>query len=120
MPRIMPTTSAASTNDLSLHSKVQRLILGRVAFLLLLLLANLWRSTGIFSPTEPESADGLVIAFALTAGLSIIYFAALRFAPRVEVQVRIQLFIDLLLTTWLVWLTGDIISPYVTLYVVLI
>jgi two-component system sensor histidine kinase PilS (NtrC family) len=116
----MPTSSALVTEDLPLRSKVQRLILGRVAFLLLLLMANLWRSTGILSSAEPAAADGLVIAFALTAGLSLIYFAALHFAPRLLDQVRIQLFIDLLLVTWLVWLTGDIISPYVTLYVVLI
>ncbi len=116
----MSTSSTLLTQDLPMQSKVQRLILGRVAFLLLLLMANLWRSTGIFSSTEPEAADGLVIAFALTAGLSIIYFAALRFAPRLHDQVRIQLFIDLLLITWLVWLTGDIISPYVTLYIVVI
>ena len=116
----MPTSSKLVTEDLPLRSKVQRLILGRVAFLLLLLMANLWRSTGILASAEPESADGLVMAFALTAGLSLIYFAALQFAPRLQDQVRIQLFIDLLLITWLVWLTGDIISPYVTLYIVLI
>ena len=116
----MPTSSKLVTEDLPLRSKVQRLILGRVAFLLLLLMANLWRSTGILASPEPESADGLVMAFALTAGLSLIYFAALQFAPRLQDQVRIQLFIDLLLITWLVWLTGDIISPYVTLYIVLI
>jgi two-component system sensor histidine kinase PilS (NtrC family) len=116
----MPTSSTLVTKDLPLRSKVQRLILGRVAFLLLLLMANLWRSTGIFASAEPESADGLVIAFALTAGLTLIYLAALQFAPRLLDQVRIQLFIDLLLITWLVWLTGDIISPYVTLYIVLI
>lgn len=116
----MPTRSSLITEDLPLRSKIQRLILGRVAFLLLLLMANLWRSTGIFASAQPESADGLVIAFAITAGLSLIYFAALQFAPRLQDQVRIQLFVDLLLITWLVWLTGDIISPYVTLYIVLI
>ncbi|MEO5860562.1 MAG: ATP-binding protein [Pyrinomonadaceae bacterium] len=116
----MSTSSNLVAKDLPLRSKVQRLILGRVAFLLLLLLANIWRSTGIFSSAEPESAEGLVMAFALTAGLSIIYYAALQFAPRLQDQVRIQLFLDLLLITWLVWLTGDIISPYVTLYIVLI
>src|SRR5690349_16928110 len=98
----MPASSKPVIEDLPLRSKVQRLILGRVAFLLLLLMANLWRSTGIFASAEPESADGLVMAFALTAGLSLIYFAALQFAPRLQDQVRIQLFIDLLLITWLV------------------
>ena len=116
----MPTSSTLVTQDLPLQSKVQRLILGRIAFLLLLLMANLWRSTGVFSPAEPGSADGLVLAFSFTAGLSLIYLAALKFAPRLQDQVRIQLFIVLLLISWLVWLTGDIISPYVTLYIVLI
>ena len=116
----MSTASEFYSKDLPLRSRVQRLILGRVAFLLLLLMANLWRSSGVFPGSADDVPDGLVIAFALTSGLSIIYFAAFHFAPRILDQVRIQFAIDLLLITWLVWETGDIISPYVTLYIVLI
>lgn len=116
----MPSRSVPSVGDLPLRARALRLILGRVAFLLLLLMASLWRSTSLFEGASNEASDGLVIAFALTVGLALIYFAALRFAPRILDQVRIQFFIDLLLITWLVWQTGDIISPYVTLYIVLI
>jgi two-component system sensor histidine kinase PilS (NtrC family) len=35
-------------------------------------------------------------------------------------QVRSQFFLDALLITWIVWRTGDLTSPYVTLYIVLI
>jgi two-component system, NtrC family, sensor histidine kinase PilS len=37
-----------------------------------------------------------------------------------EIQVRLQFLIDALLITWLVWKTGDLTSPYITLYIVLI
>ena len=109
-----------SPEDSSLKTKAYRLIFGRVGFILFLLMANLWRTTGIFDPSSDGISDGLVIAFALTAGLTVIYLVAVRTAPRILDQIRIQFIIDLALTTWLVWQTGDIISPYVTLYIVLI
>jgi two-component system sensor histidine kinase PilS (NtrC family) len=104
----------------SVKTKAHRLIFGRVGFVLFLLMANLWRTTGIFDPSSVDTADGLVIAFALTAGLTIVYLIAVRFAPRILDQIRLQFVVDLALITWLVWQTGDIISPYVTLYIVLI
>lgn len=104
----------------SLKTKAHRLIFGRLGFVLFLLMANLWRVTGIMDQTSAESPDGLVIAFAITAVLSVIYLAAVRFAPRILDQIRIQFLVDLSLITWLVWQTGDIISPYVTLYIVVI
>ena len=116
----MPIKSVPIAEDLPLRTKAVRLVLGRVAFLLLLLMANLWRSSGVSSTESNEASDGLVMAFALTAGLSIVYYVSLLYVPRIIDQVRIQFFVDLVLITWLVWLTGDIISPYVTLYIVLI
>jgi two-component system, NtrC family, sensor histidine kinase PilS len=114
------TSRSASLETPSLHTKAYRLVFGRIGLILLLLLANLWRTTGFIDPARSESSDELVIMFALAAGLTIIYFISIRFAPRTLDQVRIQLAIDLVLITWLVWQTGDIISPYVTLYIVLI
>jgi two-component system sensor histidine kinase PilS (NtrC family) len=52
--------------------------------------------------------------------LTIIYFLAFRFFPYQDWQIRIQFAGDLLLITLLVWQTGDISSPYITLYTVLI
>jgi two-component system sensor histidine kinase PilS (NtrC family) len=108
------------TEEPSLKTKAQRLIFGRVGFVLFLLMANLWRASGNADLTGADGPDGLVIAFAVTASLAVIYLFTIRFAPRLLDQLRIQFVIDLALITWLVWQTGDIISPYVTLYIVLI
>lgn len=112
--------NAQFAEDLTLRARTLRLILGRVAFLLLLLTANLWRSTGTSDTNFSDNIDGLALAFATVAGLSVIYYAALNFAPRVIDQVRIQFVVDVLLITVLVWGTGDIVSPYITLYIVVI
>ena len=109
-----------SREEPSLKTKAHRLVFGRVGFMLFLLMANLWRSTGTSESTSSESPDGLVIAFTLTACVSVIYLTGVRFAPRILDQIRVQFVVDLALITWLVWQTGDIISPYVTLYIVLI
>lgn len=102
------------------YGKAVRLISGRVALIFLLLMANLWRTSGFADLTAGDSPDALLIVFSFTVGLSVIYFVALRLAPAALWQVRIQFVFDLIIITWLVMQTGDIISPYATLYIVLI
>ena len=70
--------------------------------------------------TTHENPDGLLLLFAVTFALSIFYYVALRWGPAPLWQVRVQFAVDIVSITWLVVNTGDIISPYVTLYVVLI
>ncbi|HXG65113.1 MAG TPA: hypothetical protein VNO70_08390, partial [Blastocatellia bacterium] len=52
--------------------------------------------------------------------LSVFYFIALRAAASLQAQGYVQLFIDLLLATWLVYRTGDVESPFLALYLVVI
>jgi two-component system, NtrC family, sensor histidine kinase PilS len=113
-------------DDPALHEKLQRLIVGRAGLIVLLLFANLWR-TGAMDQAFGGSldltrafSDGLLPLFAATLLLTAVYFAMSRLAGRIAAQARVQFIIDLLLITWLVWRTGDIVSPYITLYIVLI
>ncbi len=103
-----------------MHEKAVRLIVGRVALVLLLLLANFWRTGGLPDLNTHENPDGLLLLFAVTFALSIVYYVTLRWGVAALWQVRVQFAVDIVSITWLVVNTGDIISPYVTLYVVLI
>ena len=103
-----------------LREKAIRLIVGRVSLVLLLLLANFWRTGGFPDLTTHENPDGLLLLFSVTFAVSIVYFAVLRFGPAPLWQIRVQFAIDIVSITWLVVQTGDMISPYVTLYVVLV
>jgi len=62
-----------------------------------------------------------IIALFVTAiAFSILYLLWLRYWPNLVWQVRVQFAVDALLITWLVGETGDLISPYITLYIFLI
>jgi hypothetical protein len=56
----------------------------------------------------------------ISVGLSVVYFFLLRLSNHYSWQLRVQFLLDALLITWLVWRTGDLSSPYITLYIVLI
>ena len=103
------------------YDKMLRLVVGRVLFVLLLVLASFWRAGGFADLARGEdSPDGLLLVFSAIFAFSIVYIICLRFVPAPLWQVRAQFAVDLIAITWLVTQTGDIISPYVTLYVVLI
>ena len=103
------------------YDKVMRLVFGRVSLVLLLLLASFWRTGGFADLTAgSDNPDGLLLLFAATIAVSIVYILCLRLAPASLWQVRVQFAVDVISITWLVIHTGDIISPYVTLYIVLI
>ena len=118
--------SRALHADPDLQDRVQRLIFGRMGLIFLLLLAYWWRTAGHYALMDAPEArpltreDELLLFFSITLGLSAIYYAALRFAGPHLWQARVQFVIDMALITWLVWRTGDLISPYITLYIVLI
>jgi two-component system, NtrC family, sensor histidine kinase PilS len=118
--------SRALGADNELYDRVRRLIIGRLGLIFLLLLAYWWRTAGYFALMEATEGrpltreDELLLFFSVTLGLTAVYYAALRFAGHHLWQARLQFVIDLALITWLVWRTGDLISPYITLYIVLI
>jgi two-component system sensor histidine kinase PilS (NtrC family) len=109
-----------NAGDHVLYEKALRLIIGRVSLVLLLLLASFWRTGGLDELAAEDNPDGLLLLFSATFALSVVYFLLLRLAPQALWQVRVQFAIDVISITWLVTQTGDIISPYVTLYVVLV
>ena len=113
-------TSPAFLYEPTLANRVLTLIFGRFLLISLVVLSGWWLGQGAsevsltVSPRVPQLL--LPIAGALTAG----YLLWLRFGRTLLRQVRVQFAIDILLVTWIVWVTGDLISPYITLYTVLI
>src|SRR4051812_3434768 len=64
------------------------------------------------------SATTIVIA---VLSLSVVYALVLRFTRvRPRAQAGAQLAIDAVLITWLVWVTGNLYSPYTALYIIVI
>ncbi len=99
------------------------LIAGRSIVALVLLLAGVLFNTS--DATRQNLALllplGVLPLIAVTLALSIVYALLLRFSKiNLRVQVGLQLALDVLLVTWLVWATGDLRSAYVAFYIVLI
>ena len=105
---------------LSLEQKLHTLIIGRLMVVFLLLVSSwIWHSGNIKLSFE-NIPRGLFIVFVISVGLTVAYFFIMRLSTNYTWQIRIQFLLDALLTTWLVWRTGDVSSPYLTLYIVLI
>jgi two-component system, NtrC family, sensor histidine kinase PilS len=103
-----------------LSQKVLTLIVGRLLIIFLLLIgAWIWNS-GFANISLSEFPQGLLIVFIAAVGFTIVYFFLWRFSKNLAYQLRFQFLVDSFLITWLVWRTGDISSPYITLYTVLI
>jgi two-component system, NtrC family, sensor histidine kinase PilS len=98
------------------------LVAGRVVVAgLLLAFGALWTGAGAAGGAEGGRL-GATKALALAVlGLSAVYALALRFSRvRFGAQAGAQFTLDVLLVTWLVWVTGHIYSPYSALYIVII
>jgi len=110
-----------SPTDTKLTQKIQSLIIGRLLVIFLILVASwVWNSGGGLKLSFDDFPRGLFFVFLISVGLTIAYFFILRLNRNYAAQVRIQFFFDSLLITWLVWRTGDLTSPYITLYIVLV
>jgi two-component system sensor histidine kinase PilS (NtrC family) len=98
------------------------LIVCRAAAALLLVgAAALWPATLAGGGTEPARLAGTMPAALVGLALSAVYLLLLRFSPLPLVtQAAVQLALDVLLVTWLVWATGSFYSPYSALYIVVI
>jgi two-component system, NtrC family, sensor histidine kinase PilS len=88
-------------------------------FFLLLITTWVWYS-GRLELSFDRFPQGLIVVFILAVGFTIVYFFFLRLSKTLAWQIWTQFLIDALLITWLIWRTGDLTSPYITLYVVLI
>lgn len=104
----------------NLAQRIQTLVIGRLLAIFLLLVASWFWQSGQLKLSFENFPQGLFLVFLIAVGLTIIYFFVLRMNANLAWQVRVQLFLDALLITWLVWRTGDLTSPYITLYIVLI
>lgn len=104
--------------------RIQTLIIGRLLVIFLLLVASWFWYSGTLRLTAdtfpPGLIFGLFVVFLISVGLTIVYFFLLRLSKSFTWQIRTQFILDALLITWLVWRTGDLTSPYITLYIVLI
>lgn len=110
---------AAAANSATVQ-KIQTLIIGRLVVIFLLLATVWFWAGGTYRLSFDKLPQWLFPVFVIAVGLTIVYFFLLRLSENFSWQVKAQFFIDALLITWIVWRTGDLTSPYVTLYIVLI
>ncbi len=110
---------AVPANDKQMQN-LQTLIIGRLMVIFLLLVTSWFWYSGTFRLSFENFPQGLFLVFIISVGLTIVYFFLLRLSNNFAWQVRVQFLLDALLVTWLLWRTGDLSSPYITLYIVLI
>jgi two-component system sensor histidine kinase PilS (NtrC family) len=96
------------------------LILGRAAVALMVLLAGALWVRRTFGPNVADSLHSIKPLIIVVTLLTLLYCAAHLLWKNFIVQARIQFFVDVLLVTWLVWITGAVHSPYTALYIVVI
>lgn len=106
--------------NLSLNQKLQTLVIGRLLAVFLLLVATWVWNSGHLKLSWEDFPQGLFLVFIISVGLTIVYFFFLRLSGSYAWQIRTQFFLDALLVTWLVWRTGVLNSPYITLYIIVI
>src|SRR5947209_8658044 len=100
----------------TMRNRLWWLVAGRVAAAAILFLL----SRTLFYGGSSSSDQSVFLIFLAVASLSIIYALVLRFNDRRQLQAGLQFFIDVLIVTWLVWVTGDVQSPFAALYIVII
>ncbi len=109
-----------SANPKKMQS-IQTLIIGRLMVIFVLLVTIWIWNSGRLQLSWEMFPQGLFLVFLISVGLTIVYFFLLRIIERrYSLQVKTQFLLDALLVTWLVWRTGDLTSPYISLYIVLI
>lgn len=112
-------THAEHTADTgrSAASKLGWLIVGRLLVALLLFVVGLiWNRAG---DTQQPISKSLVL-LVIVSGLTIAYSLILRLSTNSLLQAKVQITVDILLITWLVWNSDVIQSPYIALYIVVI
>ncbi len=100
--------------------KIQTLILGRLLVVFLLFVVKWIWNSGYAKFSVKAYPHGLFPVLIITAGLTFIYFFAVRLLENYAWQVRVQLLLDVFSITWLVWRSGDITSPFISLFIVII
>ena len=113
----MKSPAVANETTKRAENKLGWLIVGRLLTALLLFIVSLvWNRAGDPQQILSRSINLLLIVAALT----IVYAVIFRLSQNTLLQARLQLGIDILIVTWLVWHSGVIQSPYIALYIVII
>jgi len=106
--------------NLTIDQKIQTLIVGRLLVVFLLLVSSwVWHS-GDIRLSFDTFPRGIFLVFVIAVGLTVVYSLLTRLSSSYGWQIRAQFLLDALLTTWVVWRTGDVTSPYITLFIVVI
>ncbi|HXT62558.1 MAG TPA: ATP-binding protein [Pyrinomonadaceae bacterium] len=87
---------------------------------MLVLLAGAVWARGTFAANVPDSLQSIKPLIVVVAALTLLYSIARVLWKDYLAQARFQFFGDVLLVTWLVWITGAVRSPYTALYIVVI
>lgn len=103
-----------------LAARLWWLIFGRaVAAALLLVVAFIWKQSTLGTGLTNLSSG--VTPIVLTVALLTVLYSVARFlSNKFLALARIQFFFDVLLVTWLVWISGNVTSPYAALYIVVV
>jgi len=104
----------------SFGTRLWWLIAGRAAITMLVLLAGAVWARGTFAANVPDSLQSIKPLIVVVAALTLLYSIARVLWKDYLAQARFQFFGDVLLVTWLVWITGAVRSPYTALYIVVI
>ncbi|HYJ92302.1 MAG TPA: ATP-binding protein [Pyrinomonadaceae bacterium] len=117
MTSLNEATDSTKTKEIN---RLQMLIIGRLLVVFLLLVTSwIWYSGNLELSVE-NFPRGLFIVFIISVGSTVVYFLLPKLSYRFGWQYWVQFTFDALLITWLIWRTGDLTSPYITLYFVLI
>jgi two-component system sensor histidine kinase PilS (NtrC family) len=103
-----------------LANRVVKLIFGRLVLVTLIVLGGWWLGPGGSEVSLNIAPQAFNLLLPATVALTAAYLAWLRFGRSLLLQVRVQFLVDTILVTGIVWETGDLISPYITLYTILI
>jgi two-component system sensor histidine kinase PilS (NtrC family) len=114
----MAHTAENRSPDSPLKARLWWLIGGRAVAAFLLLTITLILKRGAFGLSNLST--GVTPIILAVAALTIFYCIAHLALKRFVAQARVQFFFDVLLVTWLVWISGPAKSPYVALYIVVI
>lgn len=116
----MTSQAGTRSSNATLGQRLWWLILGRVAAVVLLLLAGALWTRGTFGSSVSTSLRRVAPIILVIVALSAVYCAVRLVSKSFLVQARVQFFFDVLIVTWLVWITGNAGSPYAALYIVII
>ena len=113
-----PAALSSQSPQTSLGRRLWWLITGRAATaVLLLLIAGVWKWSSQSNPITSRSVAPLILS---VAGLTLAYCVARLAWKDFLAQARLQILFDVGMVTWLVWISGNVSSPYVALYIVII